>query len=227
MENEKGFKNFLRTLPVNVAKCFWGYNLLFQLLAMGLTYVLVTTGFDWFYFTATRNTTLLSWAFPAAIAGGLVPIFGPIVLLIVGKIKKNFKITNTAWALGQAAIIGLAISSFYKAFTGRIPPELFTNTGVADISRGFRFGFLRGGVFWGWPSSHTIIVFAMALTLWILFPKNKKIIFFALLYAIYIGLGVSATIHWFSDFAAGVIFGIIIGLVVGKAFKNDLVANES
>jgi hypothetical protein len=26
----------------------------------------------------------------------------------------------------------------------------------------FRFGFWRGGVCWGWPSSHTTIAFAMA-----------------------------------------------------------------
>jgi hypothetical protein len=40
----------------------------------------------------------------------------------------------------------------------------------------------------------------------------------ALLYAFYIGLGVSVTIHWFSEFVAGAIIGSVIGTVVGRSF---------
>jgi hypothetical protein len=40
----------------------------------------------------------------------------------------------------------------------------------------------------------------------------------ALLYAFYIGLSVSMTAHWFSDFASGIIFGIIAGTTVGRSF---------
>jgi hypothetical protein len=57
----------------------------------------------------------------------------------------------------------------------------------------FRFGFLRGGVFWGWPSSHTTIAFAMAVTILMLFPKQKWVGYMAITYALYIGLGVSMT----------------------------------
>jgi membrane-associated phospholipid phosphatase len=45
----------------------------------------------------------------------------------------------------------------------------------------------------------------------------------ALAYAGYIGLGVSMTIHWFSDFAAGAILGAVIGVVVGKAFGTTFI----
>ena len=38
---------------------------------------------------------------------------------------------------------------------------------------------------------------------------------------LYVGIGVSLTIHWFSDFVAGVIFGSVIGIVVGKSFFKD------
>ena len=38
-----------------------------------------------------------------------------------------------------------------------------------------------------------------------------------LAYAFYVGIGVSATIHWFSEFAAGGIFGTLVGVVVGKS----------
>ena len=40
-------------------------------------------------------------------------------------------------------------------------------------------------------------------------------------YALNIGLGVSMTIHWFSDFLAGAIIGTAIGTVVGKSFLRS------
>ncbi|MBI3634272.1 MAG: phosphatase PAP2 family protein, partial [Candidatus Yonathbacteria bacterium] len=110
-------------------------------------------------------------------------------------------------------------SIFYKSITGRIPP-LFIESAI-DISRKFNFGFLKNGIFWGWPSSHTTVAFAMAVTLIILYPKNKILKYGALIYALYIGLGVSINIHWFSEFIAGIIFGSIVGVVVGTYFKNQ------
>jgi membrane-associated phospholipid phosphatase len=80
---------------------------------------------------------------------------------------------------------------------------------------------MRGGVFWGWPSSHTTIAFAMAVTVFTLYPKQRWLGWVAILYAGYVGLGVSMTIHWFSDFAAGAIIGSVIGAVVGKSFCSD------
>jgi membrane-associated phospholipid phosphatase len=135
----------------------------------------------------------------------------------------------TAWALGQAALLGYLISCCYKAFTGRLPPPFFrhlTNPVVdgapwIDSSHGFQFGFLKGGVFWGWPSSHTAVAFAMSVCLVTLHPKNKMLVFLALLYAFYIGLGVSVTIHWLSEFVAGAIIGSVIGMTVGRSFKRE------
>ena len=40
-------------------------------------------------------------------------------------------------------------------------------------------------------------------------------------YAFYIGISVSMTIHWFSDFAAGAIIGTVIGITVGKSFRQQ------
>ncbi|HTV62754.1 MAG TPA: hypothetical protein VMH30_09320, partial [Verrucomicrobiae bacterium] len=42
----------------------------------------------------------------------------------------------------------------------------------------------------------------------------------AILYACYIGIGVSMTIHWFSDFAAGAIIGMVVGTTVGKSLAD-------
>ena len=141
-------------------------------------------------------------------------------IYLFSKVSRNVKASNTAYALGQSVLIGLLTAAFYKAFTGRLHPPRSLMPATVDSSREFRFGFMRGGVFWGWPSSHTTIAFAMAVSLMIIYPKNKIVRYLAALYALYIGFGVSVTIHWFSDVVAGSIIGTVIGLVVGKSFCN-------
>jgi hypothetical protein len=39
-----------------------------------------------------------------------------------------------------------------------------------------------------------------------------------ILLPLYIGVGVSMTIHWFSDFVAGAMMGTVIGRVVGRSY---------
>jgi len=220
----------LKGLIKNIITIFKGLNLLWHLLAIILTIAIVASGLDWSYYLATRNPILLLIAFPAVMLGGTLPLLAPVIVLIVGLVMKWARLTTTAWALGQAAILGALISGTYKAFTGRIPPPLSRMFGtppssaslLIDSSHGFQFGWFNGGVFWGWPSTHTAIAFAMAVCLIMLYPKNKKAFFFALLYAFYVGLGVSVTIHWFSEFVAGAIIGSVIGVVVGKSFRTSL-----
>jgi membrane-associated phospholipid phosphatase len=50
----------------------------------------------------------------------------------------------------------------------------------------------------------------------LLYPHKKWLRYAAVLYALYIGLGVSVSIHWFSDFAAGAIVGAVAGVVVAR-----------
>lgn len=191
--------------------------ILWHVFLIALTFVLVRSGFDWFYFNSTRSPLLWDLMIPSAPMGALVPLMLPIILIISGFIISHARMSQTGWAIGQAALIGSLLSSTYKAFTGRVHPEHIAGL---DLSTDFRFGFLRGGVFWGWPSSHTTIAFAMAATVFTLFPKQRWLGCLALAYALYIGLGVSMTIHWFSDFAAGAILGCVIGRVVGKNFRS-------
>jgi hypothetical protein len=212
-------KTFFTTLPRNIILCFKGRNILWQLAAIILTAIIVLSGFDWYYFVLARNMSWRSLIFPALVLGNLLPIAVPIVIILVGKVFRNIKTAITGWAIGQAALIGALIAGAYKAFTGRIHPPFTT---AVDTSHGFQFGFMRGGVFWGWPSSHTTVAFAMAVTLIMLYPKNKAVPYCSLLYALYVGVSVSMRIHWFSEFAAGVIIGSVVGVVVGKSFYSLL-----
>jgi membrane-associated phospholipid phosphatase len=207
---------FVRTLPRNVADALLGRNAIWHGVAMGLTAALVLSGFDWWYFVNSRMIGF-AFTFPAVVLGAFIPILAPLGMLLIGHVRKSDTAKNVAYMLGQAALIGCLISSAYKVFTGRIEPSLSNNV-LHDISREFNFGFLEHGIFWGWPSSHTTIAFAMAIALITLFPKNTAVKVTALFYAFYVGLSVSVSIHWFSDFAAGVIIGSVIGMVVGKTF---------
>ena len=216
-------KRFLVTLPRNLIGCFKGWKLVWHLIAIALTLVLVMSGFDWRYFLATRNPALRFWMWPAVFIGGLLPFYLPLLLLAFGFLAKNTRTILTGWAVAQAELLGALIVIAYKAFTGRAHPA--HNVG-ADLSHVFHFGFLRGGVFWGWPSSHTTIAFAMAVTVFTLHPKPRWLGLVAILYAFYIGIGVSMTIHWFSDFAAGAIVGSVIGAVVGRNWGKILNAEH-
>jgi membrane-associated phospholipid phosphatase len=208
-------KQLLWTLPQNVFSCFKARMLVWHLIAFLLTLLLVTTGLDWRYFLATRSRILWAVMIPAAPIGALVPVALPLVLLASAGLKKNARMRLTGWTIAQSEIIGGVIAAGYKSITGRAHPEFAVG---ADLSHVFKFGLLRGGAFWGWPSSHTTIAFAMAATVFTAFPKHRWLGVTAFAYALYIGAGVSMTIHWLSDAAAGAIFGTVVGVVVGKHF---------
>jgi len=219
-------KDFSHKLFKNIARTFKGSNFAWHLLAIVITYLLVISGSDWRYFEFTAAGWPLSIRMPAGLLGFLVPLFLPIGFYLLGKIRGCFTLKNTGAALGQAAFVGWFITSSYKALTGRLHPELVTNLSNTDISGVFNFGFFKEGIFWGWPSSHTAVAFAMAAALYVLYPNHKKITVLFMLYAAFIGLGVSVGIHWLSDVIAGVIIGTVAGLVVAKSYKERKIVSE-
>ena len=208
-------REFFYSLPRNFAACFKGWNIAWHLAAIGLGVVLVSSGFDWFYLSVTRSPQLLTWFIPGINLGVWVPLALPPSLLLAGMAFKRAPITRTGWALAQVALIGLLLTELIKAVTGRPQPPFFMGP---DTSHVFHFGLLRSEMVSGWPSGHTIIAFAMCVTLFWLFPKKRWLGAAALLWAFYIGLSVSMTVHWFSDFASGIVFGIVVGTTVGRRF---------
>ncbi|OGE86020.1 MAG: hypothetical protein A3J48_03235 [Candidatus Doudnabacteria bacterium RIFCSPHIGHO2_02_FULL_46_11] len=210
-------KTFLNKLLKNFVLVYsWPY-LPWHLVAIVATYFLVTLGLDWYYFSLTRSLDI-SWLWvPAGILGGLLPILIPAVLFVIAKYHKDQDLFSKSLVLAQAAMLGWLVSSIYKVFTGRIPPDL-TNSAI-DTSHGFRFGFWEGGIFWGWPSSHTTVAFAMVISFLVLGSVSRKAKYLAFIYALYIGFGASIGFHWFSESFAGVVIGTIVGVVVGRSYK--------
>jgi len=219
----------LDKFPRNLLAIFTGRNLLVHAAAILLTLGVVESGFDWTYYRWTRAELFARFALPAIMLGSVLPIFGTLGILAAGVISKQRAILTTGWALGQSAILGYCVSIGYKAWTGRIPPPFrglrmssSNANSMTDTSHGFQFGFLKGGIFWGWPSSHTTIAFAMSVCLITLLPKHKPVVLLALVYALYVGLGVSVSIHWLSEFVAGAMIGSVVGRVVGTSFRPGL-----
>ena len=212
------FSVFVRSLPRNIVNSFRGRKFFFLLAAFAVTFAIVETGTDWNYLLWVRDPHLNKMFFPAVIIGAFVPVSLPLFLIVAGSLFNNARTGVVGWALGQAALIGSITSSLLKAFTGRLQPDLHNL--LVDSSHGFQFGFMNHGIFWGWPSSHTTIAFAMALTLVHLFPKHRHISFYSVIYAFYIGVGVSLSIHWLSEFIAGAFIGTAIGMTVGPYFSK-------
>jgi membrane-associated phospholipid phosphatase len=186
-----------------------------------ITYGLVESGVDWrWYRNSKDHPWITNTGRIAVVTGPIVSVAVPLGLYIYGRSERDMEMQITGLALGQAAIDAAVITSVLKAFTGRPGPQ--HNLRSNDYSNEFRFGFLRGGIYQGWPSSHTAAAFAMATTLIGLYPDNSAIKICGLTYATLIGVGVSTNIHWFSDVVAGGLIGYAIGTIVGNDYRNLL-----
>ncbi len=216
------FRSFISGLPATLAGSFAGWKALAHPAMAGITYIVVVNGTDWVYFLETRGPFVQSLTIPAGIIGFFVPILMPVAMYMVAYIRSSVRLRVRAILLAHAAIAAWLISSTYKAFTGRVQPEFFTFTSTIDNSRDFNFGFWEHGIFWGWPSSHTAVAFAMSVALMYAFPKSIAVRILAPLYALYIGLGASIGFHWLSDALAGALLGVAVGVAAARAWKSRL-----
>jgi membrane-associated phospholipid phosphatase len=207
-------------LPRLFARLFYPRYLYWHILAIALTVLLVTSGADWQYFLASR--AFKTYGLLAAVVGFFAPVAVPCFFYAWSWYRSLPALREAAIRLAQAELLGYLVSICYKAVTGRAAPLFYSYSLTGDTSRDFHFGFWGNGVFWGWPSSHTAVAFAMAAALVLLFPKSRLIRLVAPLYALLIGLGVSVSIHWFSDFIAGALLGILAGYIAAKNAYVDV-----
>ncbi|OLS22739.1 MAG: hypothetical protein HeimC2_28870 [Candidatus Heimdallarchaeota archaeon LC_2] len=236
--NKKRFLDYIHGFTFKIGSSFrrvvrWPQVSL-HIIAIVISIPIIAYGGDWGYHLFFRNNIFFQiFLFPAVPLGGLIPFMLPPVIYLYGKKEKKPYLESLAFALTQAAVLGVFWSSIYKAITGRIGPEIFENI-ENDYSKEFAFGILRNGVFHGWPSAHTAIAWAMAVVLYYYRSEDKtinqgspkdtpKLLHYkkyAFVYAFYIGFGVSTNIHWFSDAIAGALIGVSVGLSVTRTYSR-------
>ena len=200
-----------------------GTNGLFQAGAVGVTPLLVYSDADaraQSYFHNHPTVGYLSFPVPP---GGLVTALVPYLLYRHGRNHSDPETLAAAYASGQALLIAFTWQTTLKAFTGRREPIGDPEEGVSERSRGFRLGFLRGGLFHGWPSGHAMTIAAMMTSLATYYPESSALRWGTLATTLYTAVGVTAVfggqMHWLSDGVAGTLMGIAIGRAVGSYFR--------
>jgi hypothetical protein len=211
-------------LGASLAHGFTGWNGALQLSAVMASTTLVLTGADTrVHNTLVRNDGLAPYTVPAVYAGFFLPVTLGAAAAIYGYAAEAPREYAAACAVLQSLMIVGAETAVLKAVTGRRPPEAVTYDGQ-QRSRSFRFGLLRGGIDWGWPSGMLTSNTAAVVSLAHMYPEST---------ALRIGggayLGVlafsqlaheSSAMAWLSDVVAGLLFGYAVGDGVGETFAG-------
>ncbi|MDP3150366.1 MAG: phosphatase PAP2 family protein [Ignavibacteria bacterium] len=209
----------------NIVNSFKGNNLYLHLAGVASTFILVTTNTDYQvhkYFNEHEQFSnaarpVIHWAmyFPFVIGGSLYAY---------GKLKHDDEAMGASFAVCQSSLIALSYNSLLKAITGRPNPNWRNNQDMEELSKTFRFGFLRGGIFWGWPSSHTSSTMAVVSALTNFYPDKTWLKIAGYGYVGYMVFAVSSLgrggMHWFSDAVAAAFMSYAIGSTTGKFYRN-------
>lgn len=204
---------------------FKGNNLYLQLSAVGATCLLVTTGADYsvehFFNTHPEYGSYGRGVF---ITGQYLPFIAGGSLLMYAGATRDKETLGAAFAVIQASLMELMYNTALKAVTGRPGPDWRHNADMESLSKEFRFGFLRGGVFWGWPSGHTAATMAVVSSLIGYYPHSTwlKVAGFSLVaYTIFAVSSVNrGGMHWFSDAVAAALMSYAIGSTVGRYYRS-------
>ena len=209
----------------NFLHIFKGRNLYLQLGAVGATAVLVPTDVDYnvehFFNTHPQYT---GWSNAVNYTGQDLPFIVGGGLLAYAELAGNNEVLGASFAVIQASLIAVVYNSALKAFTGRPGPRWQYHSNMEALSETFRFGFLRGGIFWGWPSGHTVASMAVVSALTSYYPHSTWLKIAGYGIVGYTMAAVSAHnrggMHWFSDAVAGALISYTIGSSVGSYFRS-------
>ncbi|MCP4136551.1 MAG: phosphatase PAP2 family protein [bacterium] len=209
----------------NTLDSFTGVNIIFHTVGIASTAGFVYSGVDYRvhnYFA--QNDTFETFSAPAAYLGYTFPVILGGGLFLWGYLGDESKIYTAACAVIQSMLISVVYNTLLKTITGRPGPPDYSGHQVKQDSRNFRFGFMRGGIHWGWPSGHTTVNTAALVSLAYVYHDSWVIKILSGLYVGYMFFGVIAhegnTMHWFSDAFSGTLMGFAIGSTVGKNFSS-------
>lgn len=216
-------------LGSHAADSFLGWTSVVHLGAVASTWLLVETDIDadvrrW----AARQdeAASLELAFPGLTGGMVAPVAVPLLIYLAADEEKSCR---AAAAAAQAVVLAFVTANLLKGVTGRTPPDADSPVGVEDRSRAFRFGLLRGGLWDGWPSGHSINNMALSAALASYYREQIWLQVLVYCWAAYVMtsvvIGARGGVHWLSDAVAGGAMGWAIGWTVGSGFRGE--ANEA
>lgn len=223
--SESAELNLFGNFGNNILDSFKGNNLYLHLTAVASTCLLVAGNVDYdveHYFNTHPQYGQYGRA--VFITGEFLPFIAGGSLLMYSGAAHDKQTLGAAFAVIQASVIELMYNTALKALTGRPGPDWRHNTDMKALSKTFRFGFLRGGVFWGWPSGHTATTTAVVSSLMGYYPHSTwlKVAGFGLIaYTIFAVSSVNrGGMHWFSDAVAAALMSYAIGSTVGKYYRS-------
>jgi membrane-associated phospholipid phosphatase len=209
----------------NILNSFKGDNLYLHLAGIASTALIISSNTDYHierffnqyegFGEAARPVIRIATYFPFAVGGSL---------FAYGKIKGDDQAVGASFAVLQSSLIAFVYNSFLKAITGRPHPDWRNNDDMLGLSKTFRFGFVRGGIFWGWPSGHTSSTMAVISALTNFYPDKSWLKIVGYSYVAYMIFAVSSLnrggMHWFSDAIAAAFMSYAIGSTVGKFYRS-------
>jgi membrane-associated phospholipid phosphatase len=213
----------------NIVNSFKGDNLYLHLAGVASTVLIITTNTDYYvhnYFY--EHEQFGNAAMPIIRYAIYFPFVTGGSLYAYGKLNKDDRAVAASFAVFQSSIIALVYNSLLKAITGRPHPDWQDSTDMKSLSKTFRFGFLRGGVWWGWPSGHTSSMMAIVSALTNFYPEKTWLKITGYSLVAYMMFGVSSLhrggMHWFSDAVAAALMSYAIGSTIGKYYRSKFQA---
>ena len=212
----------------NMLLSAFGWPLGFHMLGGALTYKFSMENNDLMVarFAARQDQLVYGIAFtPGMMMGTFFPILVPGYMYFI---SDNRALNNTGAVAVQATAVAFLYNNILKAISGREHPDAELNSG--ERSRDFKWGFFRRGVFYGWPSGHSMTNAAMAMSIASYNRDKPLVVAGCALYAGYIAtsmvLGAKGEAHWFSDAVAGTLMGASIGWYIGSVFYKEKVGEK-
>jgi len=213
----------------NMLLSAFGWPLGFHMLGGALTYKLSMEDKDLMVarFAARQNEIAYGIAFtPGMMMGTFCPFLIPGYMYFI---SNNKTLNNTGAVAAQATAVAFLYNNILKAISGRAHPDAEKNDG--ELSRDFKWGFGRRGVFYGWPSGHSMTNAALAMSIASYHRDKPLVVGGCALYAGYIAtsmvLGAKGEAHWFSDAVAGTLMGASIGWYIGNTFYKEKVGGSA
>ena len=216
----------------NVLNSFKGDNTYLHLAGIASTVLIVTTNTDYyvhkfFYDHEGFGET----AMPVIRAGMYIPFVTGGSLYAYGKLYNDDRAVGASFAVLQSSLVAFLYNTLLKAVTGRPNPDWQHHSDMKALSKTFRFGFLRGGVFWGWPSGHTSSTMAVVSALTSFYSEKTWLKIAGYSLVAYMMYGVSSLhrggMHWFSDAVAAAFMSYAIGSTIGKYYRSKFQSDGS